>query len=113
VIRLPQDKAQAKRTLDQVINNHPEAQGFLIDRLDPIKYGGTGDPVDWSIMPELLANYHVPIILAGGLKPDNIAEAIRLVKPYGVDVSSGIEKGSPGIKDSALMRAFLAAVEQN
>jgi phosphoribosylanthranilate isomerase len=68
-------------------------------------YGGTGQTVPWH----LLANFQpgVPLILAGGLTPDNVAEAVRLVRPYAVDVASGVEK-RPGQKDLEKMRLFVA-----
>ena len=77
---------------------------LLIDGHVPGEYGGTGRSAPWK----LLADFHtdVPIILAGGLTPDNVAEAIRLVKPYGVDVASGIES-SPGKKDAEKLRRFI------
>jgi phosphoribosylanthranilate isomerase len=67
-------------------------------------YGGTGQPAPW----ELLASYRpsVPLILAGGLTPDNVAEAVRIVRPWGVDVASGVES-SPGVKDVEKMRRFI------
>ncbi len=79
----------------------------LIDSYVAGAMGGTGHKAPW----ELLAgqDFGVPLILAGGLTPDNVAEAIRLVKPWGVDVASGIES-SPGRKDAGKMRAFVAAV---
>jgi len=77
---------------------------LLIDGHVPGEYGGTGRTVPWK----LLADFHpaVPVILAGGLTPENIAEAIRLVGPYGVDVASGVES-SPGRKDVDKMRRFI------
>jgi phosphoribosylanthranilate isomerase len=77
---------------------------LLIDGHVPGQYGGTGQTAPWK----LLADFHpeVPIILAGGLTPDNVAEAIRFVNPYGVDVASGIES-SPGKKDVDKMRRFI------
>src|SRR5262249_44538412 len=70
---------------------------ILLDASVPGLHGGTGQTAPW----QLLANFQpgVPIILAGGLTPDNVAEAIRLVRPYGVDTASGVEK-SPGKKDA-------------
>lgn len=69
-------------------------------------YGGTGETFDW----DLLANHHsvIPFILAGGLNPDNVTEAIRLVRPDAVDVASGVEK-SPGIKDHGKLASFFQA----
>ena len=77
---------------------------LLIDGHVPGEYGGTGRTAPWK----LLADFHpeVPVILAGGLTPDNVAEAIRLVGPYGVDVASGVES-SPGKKDLEQVRRFI------
>ncbi len=76
----------------------------LVDAAVSGQHGGTGQTVPW----QLLADFHpgVPVILAGGLKPDNVAEAIRIVRPYAVDVASGVEK-APGQKDAEKMRRFL------
>ena len=68
---------------------------------------GQGEVVDWSRAAELAT--HRQMILAGGLSPENVATAVRTVKPYGVDVSSGVES-SPGVKDSGLIRQFISAV---
>ena len=80
---------------------------ILVDAHVPGMFGGTGQVAPW----QLLASYRpsVPLILAGGLTPDNVAEAIRIVKPYAVDVASGVES-SPGKKDYEKMRRFIAAV---
>ncbi|MCU0705406.1 MAG: phosphoribosylanthranilate isomerase [Fimbriiglobus sp.] len=79
----------------------------LVDSFVTGEMGGTGHRAPW----ELLVGFDpgVPLILAGGLTPDNVAEAIRLVKPWGVDVASGVE-ASPGRKDPSKVRAFVAAV---
>ena len=71
--------------------------------------GGTGQTFDWSIARELVAEYPDKIVLAGGLDPDNVAQAITQVKPYGVDVSSGVE-AQPGVKSPDKLRHFFAAV---
>jgi phosphoribosylanthranilate isomerase len=81
-------------------------RGFLIDAFSDRAYGGTGHRVDWTLAAE--AARSVPILLAGGLTPSNVAEAVRLVRPYGVDVSSGVE-ASPGKKDSEKVKAFIEA----
>jgi phosphoribosylanthranilate isomerase len=82
------------------------AAGLLLDSHGGQKMGGTGQGFDWVRIP---AQRKKPLILAGGLHPGNIAEAIRQVRPYAVDVSSGVESAK-GIKDTELMRAFLQGV---
>jgi phosphoribosylanthranilate isomerase len=81
-------------------------RGVLIDAFSEHAYGGTGHMVDWTLAAE--AARSVPILLAGGLTPSNVAEAVRLVRPYGVDVSSGVEQ-SPGKKDQEKVKAFIDA----
>jgi len=85
---------------------HASAPAFLIDAYSPHAYGGTGHIADWSAARSI-AQQH-PIFLAGGLTPLNVAEAIRQVRPWGVDVASGVES-APGKKDHAKMRAFADA----
>jgi len=85
---------------------HPQAAGFLLDSHADGQPGGSGRTFDWSRLP---AAFDRPLVLAGGLRPDNVAEAIRMLRPWAVDVSSGIES-APGIKHPGLMRAFVAAV---
>lgn len=87
------------------------ADALLIDALTPAALGGTGVQVPWDRLGESLdaLDYHPRIVLAGGLTPDNVAEAIDYVAPNVVDVSSGVES-SAGIKDHARIRAFVAAV---
>jgi phosphoribosylanthranilate isomerase len=80
---------------------------LLIDAVDAERRGGTGQTVDWASAAGLAAQRR--IILAGGLDPANVAAAIRQVRPFAVDVSSGVET-SPGVKDEARLRAFFAAV---
>lgn len=79
--------------------------GYLLDTFSPSFYGGTGTSFNWEIATEAVKR-HQRIILAGGLTPDNVAEAIRQVGPYGVDVSSGVEAG-PGKKDREKVREFI------
>jgi phosphoribosylanthranilate isomerase len=85
----------------------PARAMVLLDAHDPIKRGGTGRTIDWSTAAA--AAKLRPIILSGGLTADNVREAIDTVRPYGVDVSSGVES-SPGVKDHGKLRAFFAAV---
>ena len=81
--------------------------GFLLDAYHPELPGGTGKLADWDTV--LRAKEYGPVILAGGLSPENVAEAIAKVRPFGVDVSSGVER-APGVKDPEKVRAFLKAV---
>jgi phosphoribosylanthranilate isomerase len=76
----------------------------LIDAAVPGQYGGTGRAVPWQLLADFQPG--VPVVLAGGLTPDNVAEAVRLVRPYAVDVASGVECG-PGLKDPEKMRRFI------
>lgn len=96
----PDDLAPAAR--------YPAARAILLDTRVDGAFGGTGRPFDWSIARAICADSR-PIILAGGLTVENVAEAVRVAEPYAVDVSSGIEV-SPGVKDPARMAAFIAAV---
>jgi phosphoribosylanthranilate isomerase len=88
----------------QSVNRPPAA--VLIDGHVPGQYGGTGQTAPW----QLLADFRppVPLLLAGGLTPENVAEAVRLVRPYGVDVASGVEQ-SPGRKNPEKIKRFLDA----
>jgi phosphoribosylanthranilate isomerase len=81
----------------------------LVDTFDPINRGGTGRPVDWARVAPLARTR--PVILSGGLTAENVTEAIRQVRPSGVDVSSGVEL-SPGVKDPVKLAAFVAAVQR-
>jgi phosphoribosylanthranilate isomerase len=82
-------------------------RGFVIDAFSERAYGGTGQTADWTLAAE--AARAAPVLLAGGLTPLNVAEAIARVRPYGVDVSSGVE-AQPGKKDPAKVKAFIEAV---
>jgi len=85
------------------------ATAFLLDAHDPKLRGGTGKTFDWNLARE--AKCYGTIILAGGLTPENVGEAIRQVRPYAVDVASGVES-APGMKDPAKLQAFFAAVAE-
>ena len=79
-------------------------KGFLLDSFVKGQHGGTGKSFDWDLAKEV--KKYGPVILSGGLGPENVKEAIRVVKPYGVDVSSGVES-APGVKDHEKMRRFV------
>jgi phosphoribosylanthranilate isomerase len=79
---------------------------FLLDAYHPHLPGGTGNTSDWLLASSLASRY--PLVLAGGLGPNNVAQALQIVRPWGVDTASGIEQ-APGQKDHAAMRAFVAA----
>lgn len=84
-----------------------DAPALLVDASVKGAYGGTGVTADWNRAAELAKQY--PLLLAGGLTPENVAEAVRQVKPWGVDVASGVET-SPGLKDTGKMKAFVKAI---
>ena len=80
---------------------------MLVDAAVKGVYGGSGVTADWSAAAELAKKY--PLLLAGGLTPENVADAVRQVKPWGVDVASGVES-EPGKKDASKMKAFVQAL---
>jgi phosphoribosylanthranilate isomerase len=81
---------------------------LLIDAFDPAAFGGTGKKADWYVAARLARSYR--LLLAGGLTPDNVAQAVQIVRPWGVDVSSGVEI-EPGRKDHDAIRRFVAAAK--
>ncbi len=85
-----------------------KVSAFLLDACSDQQQGGTGETFDWRLVGE--GKKYGPVILAGGLDPSNVAHAIQKVKPYGVDVCSGVEK-LPGIKDPSRLKAFIKAVK--
>lgn len=85
---------------------YPDATGILLDAYHPDLHGGTGKTVDWDTIP---ADFKAPVVLAGGLDAGNVTDAIRQVRPYAVDVSSGVELGK-GLKDEKKISDFMRAV---
>ncbi len=110
--RIPLKVIKALRVRDvpdlRPIPTYP-AHAFLLDAFVEGQAGGTGALISWDLAVH--AKGHAPIILSGGLRPETVALAVRRVRPYGVDVSSGVEAG-PGRKDHQKVREFIAAVRQ-
>lgn len=105
----PYIKALRVRTgidLQRCLERHWQARAVLLDAWHPTARGGTGQSFDWTVIPHGLAK---PLILAGGLSPGNVRKAIEQVRPYAVDVSSGVES-EPGIKDFKKMAFFFEEV---
>lgn len=102
-------RVKSNTNLVQYAKEYSAAKALLLDAYTEGVAGGTGRVFDWSLIPKQLAK---PIILAGGLKADNVAEAIQQVMPYAVDVSGGVEI-SKGVKDAAKIAAFMRQVYSN
>ena len=98
-------------TLEQIDDDGTLAEWrgipILLDAHDPVRKGGTGRTIDWDRAAAIAARHDV--ILSGGLRPDNVAEAITRVRPRGIDISSGVEE-SPGVKDHDKLRALFEAL---
>ena len=108
-IRRPYIKALRATSADEIKRqaaNFSGARALLLDSDIDGQFGGTGETFDWRMVPRLSK----PVIVAGGLNANNVFEAIRLIHPYGVDVSGGVE-GSKGVKELKLVKAFMSAVE--
>lgn len=105
----PTGLAEAKASARLYAAMGPLAPALLVDAHTRGMYGGTGTQADWTIASELARE--VPLLLAGGLTPDNVAEAITSVSPWGVDVASGVEN-APGCKDRHKMTAFIECVRE-
>jgi len=110
VFGLPWLKAVAMENAEsakQAESDYPGAMGLLLDSHTTGKRGGSGKVFDWSLSRSVAK----PIWLAGGLNATNVAQAIHIVRPFAVDVSSGVE-AAPGIKDTSRIRAFIKAVRE-
>ena len=111
--RVPYIKAirvrSAAAALPEAEAHRETAQGLLLDAWDEQRFGGTGQSFDWREVAQLAGTAR--IILAGGLRPGNVAEAIRIAQPWAVDVSSGVEE-APGLKSSSLIRQFISEVQR-
>lgn len=100
-------RVQNRKSLETMSDYKVSA--ILLDAWDPDRYGGSGECFDWQLAAEVA--HTRPVILAGGLTPENVAEAVKFVRPYAVDVSSGVES-SPGVKDPEKVAAFIARARQ-
>lgn len=94
------------RSVVSAIDEHQAAELILLDSYCKKAPGGTGMTFDWELAAGIVAATDKRVVLAGGLSPENIGEAVRRVNPYGVDVSTGVESG-PGIKDTNKLRQFI------
>ena len=103
-ITSPEQKAEDLAYGDRLLRGKRHL--FLLDAAGPDGYGGSGMTFDWNLAVPIARQF--PIIIAGGLTPENVAEAIRTIHPWGVDVSSGVETG--GIKDITKIQKFIKAV---
>lgn len=110
VLRLPVLRAVRLSSTGDAIEPNMDDDTVLLDAHDPVRHGGTGQTVDWTRARAVAAKRR--IVLAGGLTPLNVREAIAMVRPYAVDVASGVE-ATPGIKDHLRLRAFMDAVRGN
>lgn len=90
------------------VDRIPARAGVLLDAHDPERHGGTGTTIDWSRAAAAARRRRV--LLAGGLRPENVRTAIDTVRPFGIDVSSGVES-APGVKDPDRLRALFAALD--
>lgn len=104
-IGLPVLRAVTLAGSERVVAEWPADVTLLLDAHDPVRRGGTGMTVDWQQAANLARRRR--LVLAGGLRPSNVAEAIAIVRPYGVDVCSGVES-APGVKDGGKIAAFMA-----
>jgi phosphoribosylanthranilate isomerase len=99
-----------KKCLENALAYESVVDALLLDTVTGGAIGGTGKEHDWNISKEIVATVKKPVILAGGLNPDNVANAIALVKPYAVDVSSGVER-EVRRKDAAKVSSFIEAAK--
>ena len=101
-------RIRAGLDLLEYLSPHAAAQAWMLDAFHEDLWGGTGGAFDWRLVPREMAK---PVILSGGLTTANVADAIGRVRPYAVDVSTGVE-ASKGIKDAAKIAAFIGAVKR-
>ena len=102
----PVVRATTVDRIEDAADAWPPGTTFLMDAADPVRRGGTGRTIDWQRAASAARARR--LVLAGGLTPDNVAEAVRVVQPFGVDVSSGVED-APGVKNEEKVTRFLAS----
>lgn len=100
-------RVKSEQCIEQALVAFPSAKALLLDAYVEGIPGGTGNQFDWGYIPK---DTTVPLILAGGLTPDNVADAVAQCSPYAVDVSGGVER-SKGVKDFAKIRAFISTAK--
>jgi phosphoribosylanthranilate isomerase len=105
VIR-PQPGQSAKDVMSTMIHS----TAVMLDAYAPNRFGGTGHRVDTGLAAEIVKESRIPVILAGGLTPENVGDIVQKVRPFAVDVSSGVEE-RPGVKDHVKIRDFIQAVQ--
>ena len=103
---------QDRESLQQQVARYRNVADILLDTYHPQKPGGTGKTFDWTLAQEAVNGGRLAVTLAGGLNAGNVAAAIATVRPFAVDVCSGVE-ASPGIKSAEKLRSFFAAVNQS
>jgi phosphoribosylanthranilate isomerase len=94
---------------ESALERYPPGVTVLLDAKDEARHGGTGRPIDWTVAARVAASRRV--VLAGGLQADNVEAAIRAVRPFAIDISSGVER-KPGVKDPDKMKALFEAVRR-
>jgi len=114
VVHMPPDKGdafnRARAIVDSFTSSYPQA--ILLDTSVKGAQGGTGVTFDWNVAQELQTNFGLPVLVAGGLTAENIQDIVTNTKPWGVDVSSGVES-MPGQKDRAKVEAFVAGARHS
>ena len=95
----------SQKLLEDELFGDDHVVGLLLDTFDPSARGGTGKSFDWAIASELGRSTNLPFFLAGGLRYENVEEAVRRCRPFGLDVSSGVE--TEGLKDSRKIQMFV------
>jgi len=113
-VRVPRSDDGMKHNFEQQLDElqHAAIDALVLDTLVPGHKGGTGQTCDWNTAARIVNSANLPVFLAGGLTPENVAHAIAEVKPYGVDVSSGVES-SPGNKDLQKVSRFILKANES